>query len=94
MTGGSRGVYFRKITVVIQFVISIVLILFTIVTYRQLKFMQSKSLGYDKENLIYLQLKGTMADNYPVIKQEFLSNPADCFCYSLHKSTSEHRQQC
>lgn len=76
MTGGSRGVYFRKITVVIQFIISIVLILFTLVTYKQLKFMQGKSLGYDKENLIYLQLKGNMIDNYAVIKQEFLNNPS------------------
>jgi ABC-type antimicrobial peptide transport system permease subunit len=76
MTSGTRGVYFRKITVVAQFIISIGLILFTIVTYRQLKFMQGKSLGYDKENLIYLQMKGTMIDNYAVIKQEFLRNPA------------------
>ena len=75
MTGGTRGVYFRKITVVVQFIISIVLILFTIVTYRQLKYMQGKSLGYDKENLIFLQMKGNMIDNYSVIKQEFLKNP-------------------
>jgi ABC-type antimicrobial peptide transport system permease subunit len=74
MTGGIRGVYFRKISVVTQFIISIVLILFTIVTYRQLKYMQGKSLGYDKENLIYLQMKGNMIDNYTVIKQEFLKN--------------------
>jgi putative ABC transport system permease protein len=76
MTGGTRGVIFRKITVIAQFIISIILILFTIVTYRQLKFMQGKSLGYDKENLIYLQLKGNMIDNYTVIKQEFLRNPS------------------
>ena len=61
MTGGTRGVWFRKITVVVQFMISIILILFTLVTYRQLKFMQGKSLGYDKENLIYLQMKGNMS---------------------------------
>lgn len=76
MTGGIRGVYFRKITVVIQFIISIVLILFTIVTYRQLKFMQGKSLGYEKENLIYVQMRGKMIENYPVIKEEFLKNPS------------------
>jgi len=75
MTGGTRGIYFRKITVVTQFIISLVLILFTLVTYRQLKYMQGKSLGFDKENLIYLQLKGNMIDNYSVIKQEFLKNP-------------------
>jgi putative ABC transport system permease protein len=76
MTGGTRGVYFRKITVVAQFIISIILILFTIITYKQLKFMQNKSLGYDKENLIYVQMKGSMNDNYRVIKQEFSGNPA------------------
>jgi putative ABC transport system permease protein len=76
MTGGKRGVLFRKITVVIQFIISIILILFTIVTYLQLRFMQGKSLGYDKENLIYLQIKGNMKDYYPVIKQEFSRNPS------------------
>ncbi len=76
MTSGNRGVYFRKITVVAQFMISIVLVLFTIVTYRQLKFMQSKSLGYDKENLIYLQMKGNMIDNYAAIKEEFSRNPS------------------
>lgn len=75
MTNGTSGVFFRKITVVAQFIISMVLILFTIVSYRQLKFMQNKSLGYDKENLIYLQMKGNMIDNYPVIKQEFSGNP-------------------
>jgi putative ABC transport system permease protein len=76
MTGGTRGVKFRKITVVLQFTISIILILFTIVTYSQLKFMQGKSLGYEKENMIYLQTKGSMIENYPVIKQEFLMNPS------------------
>lgn len=76
MTGGTRGGLFRKITVVLQFSISIVLILFTMVSYRQLKFMQSKSLGFDKENLIYVQVKGTMNESYPRVKQEFSTNPA------------------
>ena len=76
ITGGPRGVMFRKITVVTQFIISIILILFTVVTYLQLKFMQGKSLGYDKENLIYVQIKGDMKDSYPAIKQEFSRNPS------------------
>jgi putative ABC transport system permease protein len=76
MTGGTRGVYFRKITVVMQFIISIMLILFTIVTYRQLKYMENKSLGYDKENLLYLQIKGNMKDSYTMIKSEFERDPS------------------
>jgi ABC-type antimicrobial peptide transport system permease subunit len=76
MIGGTRGGLFRKITVVVQFSISIILILFTIVTYRQLKFMQSKSIGFDKENLIYVQIKGTMTESYPRIRQEYSKNPS------------------
>jgi putative ABC transport system permease protein len=76
MTGGTRGVWFRKITVVLQFIISIILILFTIIIYRQLKFMHGKSLGYDKENMIFVQMKGKMYENYAVIKQELSKDPA------------------
>jgi predicted permease len=75
MTGGTKGGSFRKITVVVQFSISIILILFTIVTYRQLKFMQSKSIGFDKENLIYVQIKGSMTESYPRIRQEYSNDP-------------------
>lgn len=76
MIGGSSRGLFRKITVVVQFTISIVLILFTIVTYRQLRYMLDKSLGFEKENLIYFQMKGNIGDSYPVIKEEFLKDPA------------------
>jgi putative ABC transport system permease protein len=76
MTGGSTGGLFRKTTVVVQFTISIILILFTFVTYRQLKYMQGKSLGFDKENLVYLQMRGNMKDIYPVIKEEFSREPS------------------
>ena len=76
MTGGTKGVYFRKVTVIVQFIISIVLILFTIVTYQQLKYMQGKSLGFDKENLIYVRIKGNMKDYYQMIKDEFSKDPS------------------
>jgi putative ABC transport system permease protein len=71
MTGGSKGGLFRKTTVVVQFTISIILILFTFVTYRQLKYMQAKSLGFDKQNLLYVFMRGSIKDSYPVIKEEF-----------------------
>jgi putative ABC transport system permease protein len=76
MTGGIRGGLFRKITVVMQFSVSIILILFTIVTYRQLRFLQSKSIGFDKENLIYVQIKGTMTESYSRIRQEYSNDPS------------------
>lgn len=66
---------FGKISVVLQFTISIILILFTIVTYRQLRYMQNKSLGYDKENMIYLPIRGEVRQKYESIKEEFMKEP-------------------
>jgi ABC-type antimicrobial peptide transport system permease subunit len=38
--------------------------------------MQSKSIGFDKENLIYVQIKGTMTESYPRIRQEYSNDPS------------------
>lgn len=73
---GMKGGLFRRITVVTQFTLSIVLIAGTIVVYRQLHFMQSQSLGYDKENLLYVGLQGELKNQYAALKQELLKDPA------------------
>lgn len=48
---GSSG-FFRKALVVFQFVISIVMMIGTTMVYNQLNFMQDKSLGFRKENIL------------------------------------------
>jgi putative ABC transport system permease protein len=48
----SKGV--RSLLVVLQFSISIFLIIFTVVVYEQIKFMQEQNLGMDKENILVL----------------------------------------
>jgi putative ABC transport system permease protein len=75
LSQGSKGGLFRKITVVLQFTLSIILITSTLVVYRQLHYMQSRKLGYDKENLLYISLRGDMVKSYDVIKQELLKEP-------------------
>jgi putative ABC transport system permease protein len=72
---GTTGIAFRKISVTIQFTLSIMLIAGTIVIYRQLHLMQSQKLGYDKENLLYLPLRGDLKNSYPMIKEELLHEP-------------------
>jgi putative ABC transport system permease protein len=72
---GSRGGVFRKITVTIQFALSIMLITGTIVIYRQLNHLQHQKLGYDKENLLYVPLRGDLKSAYPRIKEELLREP-------------------
>ena len=68
MTSGV--VIFRKGLVVFQFVLSVVLIISTIIITRQVSFVESKNLGYDRENLIYIPLEGDLAKKYALFKTE------------------------
>lgn len=67
---GAKGSLFRKTLVVIQFTLSIALIIGTIVIYNQLHFMKTKELGYDKEHLIYIPLQGNTRGSYEAVKEE------------------------
>ncbi|HSC38061.1 MAG TPA: FtsX-like permease family protein, partial [Chitinophagaceae bacterium] len=49
-----KAVFFRKSLVVFQFALSILLIIGMIVTYRQLDYIQTKNIGYNRENLLYM----------------------------------------
>ena len=51
---GTGKSIFRRSMAVVQFVISITLIIGTVVIYKQMEYIQNKSLGFDKENVIIL----------------------------------------
>jgi putative ABC transport system permease protein len=72
---GSKGSLFRKTLVVLQFALSIMLIIGTTVIYNQVRFMKTKSLGFDKEHLLYVPIEGELLDNIPSIKNELLRYP-------------------
>ncbi len=71
---GVKGGLLRKVLVIIQFSLSIGLIISSIVVNEQLNFLKNKELGLEKENLIYMTIKGEVADKYDIIKNELLSN--------------------
>lgn len=66
---------FRKGLVVFQFVLSVVLIIGTIIVSRQVNYVQSANLGFDRENLVYIPMEGNLAANYEVFKNEALKMP-------------------
>jgi putative ABC transport system permease protein len=75
ITQGSAGSLFRKILVVIQFTISVTMIVCTLVVFRQLKYLKSMDQGFNQENVLTLQLNGqTMVRKYPVLKRALLEN--------------------
>ena len=66
--------FFRKALVVFQFALSVFLIIAMIVVYKQLNYIQTKNLGYDRDNLIYIPIEGELVKNYDLFKQKALSN--------------------
>lgn len=75
ITQGSAGSLFRKILVVIQFSISVAMIVCTLVVFRQLNYLKNKDQGFDQKNVLSLQLNNReMIRKYPVLKQMLLNN--------------------
>jgi putative ABC transport system permease protein len=62
----------RQILVVVQFTLSILIAISAIFMYMQLKFLQTKDLGYDKKNLICIPMTGRMKTKYYPFKKELL----------------------
>lgn len=62
MTGGAT-LSIRQVLVVFQFVFAVCLIIGTAVIYQQLNFIKNKSIGYDKNNLLEVQLQGPLLKN-------------------------------
>ncbi|MBA4055848.1 MAG: transporter permease, partial [Marivirga sp.] len=48
----------RKGLVVFQFVLSVIFIVSVLVVYKQIQFLQTRNLGYDKENIIHFPMEG------------------------------------
>lgn len=65
----------RSGLVVFQFFISVSLIVSTIVVYQQMKFVQDKQLGYDKEQLLVLPNSWSLGKNEPVFREQLLKDP-------------------
>jgi len=74
VTLGSAGSLFRKILVVIQFTVSVIMIICTLVVFRQLNYLKTSDQGFDQKNVVGLQLNGPMVRKYPVLKQSLLEN--------------------
>jgi putative ABC transport system permease protein len=72
---GGKGSLFRKLLVVVQFSISILLIICTLIISNQIMYMKSKKLGFEKDHLIYLRIRGGFGQNLEYAKNEMLQNP-------------------
>ncbi|MFQ5824979.1 MAG: ABC transporter permease [bacterium] len=75
LTHSGSKVGFRKILVVVQFALSIMVIIGTMVVSKQVNYLRNKRLGFDKENLIYVWADKDLAKVYESMKHELLQSP-------------------
>ncbi|HEX8315369.1 MAG TPA: FtsX-like permease family protein, partial [Flavisolibacter sp.] len=70
---GSGGL--RKSLIVLQFVISLFLIISTTIILQQLSYIKNKELGYNKEQVVVLPLDQKVLEKYEEFKQAIAANP-------------------
>jgi putative ABC transport system permease protein len=95
-----KGSILRKFLVITQFAISIILIIATGIVYKQLDFMRNRKLGIDKENIIYIPLKGEIREKIESAKNELLDDSniikvgscSDLPTYTVSSSTGDNIQ--
>ncbi len=80
LTAGANRLKVRRILVIIQFSMSVILIVGTIVVYEQLNFMKNKDVGYDSENLITIPMtmsweQGVHGPMFETFRNELINHP-------------------
>jgi hypothetical protein len=73
---GTKGSLFRKILVVTQFSLTIIILIGTIVVHDQLKHIQNQNLGYDKDHIICFPLRGEIVEKLDAAGTELLKHPS------------------
>jgi putative ABC transport system permease protein len=65
----------REGLVVFQFTLSVILIVSVLIVYKQIEFIQSKNLGYNKDNIIYFPREGKVYENLETFLTEVKNIP-------------------
>jgi len=73
---GGGNISFRKVLVVTQFSISIILIITTAIVFQQLHYMQQKSLGFDKDQVVVIPYGADVNKQFNALRTELLRNTA------------------
>ena len=90
MKFSSGSTFFRKSLVIFQFTLSIIFIVGMIVIYRQVNFVQSKNLGFDRDNLIYINIEGDLVEKYNLFKEKAMKQPGVVAVSRMRQTPTGH----
>jgi len=85
LVAGKNASLPRQVMVTVQFGFSILLIIGTIVIYKQIQYLKGRELGYDRENLMMIWSTSDIEKNFTPLKQELVNTGA---AVSVCKSNS------
>ncbi|MFH0736917.1 MAG: ABC transporter permease [bacterium] len=71
----NAGRWLRSSLVVFQFSISVIMFVCTLILIQQINYINTKKLGYDKENILLVKRGWGLGNNIEAFKQELLNNP-------------------
>src|ERR1700733_15135226 len=71
---GGNDISFRKVLVVTQFAISIILIITTFIVFQQLHYIQTRALGFDKDRVVTMNYTSEVSKKYDAFRSELLQN--------------------
>jgi putative ABC transport system permease protein len=71
---GTKSIKFRKSLVVMQFFISVFLIVGTLVIHKQLAYIETTDIGYDRDNLIHIPMEGDSRNAFQRLKTRLIEN--------------------
>ncbi|HEY8936961.1 MAG TPA: ABC transporter permease [Cyclobacteriaceae bacterium] len=69
------GSTLRKGLVVFQFALTVILIASSLIIYSQINFIRTKNIGYNRQAVLSFNMRGQMAKNFDVLKNELLEYP-------------------
>lgn len=72
----TKGLSMRSVLVIVQFTLAIILIIATVVVYKQIDHSKERDRGYQENGLIYTEIEGNVEKNFKSIKNELLSSNA------------------
>ena len=75
MNSKSRSGSLRKLLIILQYTLTITVLIGVLIVEKQLRYMRRMDLGYDEEHLLVIPFKGDMVRQYESLKQELLKNP-------------------
>jgi len=71
---GAGSGFVRQSLVVIQFSVSVFLIIGTVIIYQQIQHVKDRRLGYDKNNLVYINLQGKAPERFGSVYNDLIQS--------------------